>query len=155
MQSCTCPPQPITTFILVRHAEKAGDPPDDPGLTEKGRERAGELVHLLKEAAVDAIYSTPFSRVRQTVDPLSVAKGIPVSEYKAFEPEEIEQMIEAHRGGLIVVAGHSDSIPWTANLLTGQEMYSKWNDEDYDNVLFVDVVEKGKAAKVTWLNYGL
>jgi broad specificity phosphatase PhoE len=154
-QACVHPVQEITTLILVRHAEKADDGTEDSPLTAEGEERATALLNLLKETAVDAIYSTPYKRTRETVAPIAAQKNIQIQEYKAFETKDIEQMIEKHRGGTIVIVGHSDSIPWTADLLTGKEIYSKWRDNDYDNVLVVDVIEKGKTAKVTWLNYGL
>jgi phosphohistidine phosphatase SixA len=155
LQSCAAPPSnEITTFILVRHAEKVDDGSEDPALMPEGEQRAVDLLNLLKETSVDAIYSTPYQRTRLTVAPLATEKKIPVSEYSAFEELEINRMIDEHRGGTIVVAGHSDSVPWTANLLTGKETFPAFESEDYNNILIVDVAEPGKAAKVTWLSFG-
>jgi hypothetical protein len=44
--------------VLVRHAEKAASPADDPGLSQEGRARAEALAAALAEADVDAIVVT-------------------------------------------------------------------------------------------------
>lgn len=143
----------ITTFVLLRHAEKAKDGTDDPDLNPEGVERATRLVQILGKTSIDAIYSTAFKRTRNTVAPLAAAKGLSVQPYESFKPEEIETMLKKHAGGTIVISGHSDNIPWTANLLIGKEEYKDYADSDYKNLLIVSVVEKGKVAKVTWLSY--
>ena len=151
--SCSDAPKKITTFVLLRHAEKGNDGTDDPDLTPEGVERATRLVQILGKTSIDAIYSTAFKRTRNTVAPLAAAKGLSVQPYKSFEAEEIETMLKKHAGGTVVISGHSDNIPWTANLLIGKEEYKDYEDSDYKNFLIVSVVEKGKVAKVTWLSY--
>lgn len=145
--------QQATTFVLVRHAEKGDDGTKDPDLTEKGMARANALASLLKETKVDAIYSTSFKRTRNTVEPLSMAKHIPVQLYEAFKGEEIDRMLKKHTGGLIVVVGHSNNIPWIANYLIGKETYPAFDDQDYDNVLVITVFDEKKRTNVVWLNY--
>jgi len=143
----------ITTFILVRHAEKANDGTNDPDLEEKGIARANHLVDILGKTSVDAIYSTAFKRTRNTVAPLAKAKGIEVAGYEAFKVEEIEKMLKKHAGGTVVICGHSNNIPWIANLLTGKEQYKDFEDSDYKNFIVVSVLKKGKVSNVTWLTY--
>jgi 2,3-bisphosphoglycerate-dependent phosphoglycerate mutase len=143
----------ITTFILLRHAEKANDGTEDPDLKPEGVERAKRITAMLKDIPVDAIYTTNYKRTRNTVAPLAEAKGLPLQQYEAFKPGVIEDMIAKHKGGTIVISGHSNNIPWTANLLVGKEVYKDFTDADYDNMLIVSVVEKGKVANVTWINY--
>lgn len=145
--------QPLTTFILIRHAEKGDDGTKDPDLNAKGVARAESLAALLMETSVDAIYSTAFKRTNNTVVPLSKAKGLSVQKYEAFKGEEIDNMLKKHSGGTVTVVGHSNNIPWIANYLTGKETYKDYEDSDYDNVLIVTVVEKGKTAKVVRLTY--
>lgn len=145
--------QPVTTFILVRHAEKGDDGTKDPGLTEAGMNRAEALVSLLKETKIDAIYSTAFKRTTNTVAPLSRAKSLPVQGYEAFKGDEIDRMLKQHAGGIVMVVGHSNNIPWIANYLIGKETYPSFEDSDYDNVFIVTVVEKGKTASVVRLSY--
>lgn len=144
----------ITTFILIRHAEKAMEQStNDPDLAPAGKKRAQRLADLLNEGEVNAIYSTPFKRTRQTVEPLAVKKGLTILDYEINKEEEIDKMITAHAGGTVVVVGHSNTIPWMANTLLGVQKYHPWEDGDYDNVWVITLVDKGKSAKLVWLNY--
>lgn len=144
--------QTTTTFILVRHAEKGTDDPRDPDLSDAGKQRAQVLANLLKETKVDAIYSTPYKRTKNTVSPLAQAKSIEVGSM-GVKMEEVDAILKKHEGGTIVLAGHSNTIPGIANYLTGTQDYKNFDDSDYDNILIVTVVEKGKNAKVVWLSY--
>jgi broad specificity phosphatase PhoE len=145
--------QTITTVILVRHAEKGTDDPKDPELSEAGKERAQHLAQVLKEIKVDAIYSTPYKRTRNTVTPLAEAKGISVLNYGPSKKEEIDMLLQKFAGGTIVIAGHSNTVPGLANYLTGKTEFQNFDDSDYDNLMVVTVVERGKNAKVVWLTY--
>ena len=145
--------QTITTFILTRHAEKGDDGTKDPELTQAGNDRAQALTKLLKETKVDAIYSTNYKRTQHTVTPLAHAKGLTVIGYEPLKTDEIDQILLKHLGGTIVICGHSNTIPWVANYLMGKEDYKTFDDNDYDNLMIVTVVEKGKTVKVTWLSY--
>lgn len=149
----SCAQAQPTTFILVRHAEKGNDGTKDPDLTEAGNQRAQLLANMLKKTEVEAIYSTAYKRTRNTVTPLATTRGLSVLPYEAFKTDEIDQILKKHTGGTVVLAGHSNNIPWIANYLTGKETYKDFADGDYDNVLIVTVVEKGKNAKVVWLSY--
>jgi 2,3-bisphosphoglycerate-dependent phosphoglycerate mutase len=143
----------ITTFVLLRHAEKGNDDPKDPELKPEGMERAIRLTKMLAKTSVDAIYSTAFKRTRNTVAPLAAVKGLEVQTYEAHKTDEIENMLQKYAGGTIVICGHSNTIPRMANVLIGKEAFKDYDDSDYDNFLIISVVEKGKVAKVTWLSY--
>ena len=56
---------PITIFI-VRHAEKADEPRQDPPLSEKGIRRAAELTRLLSASDIKAVYTSQFQRTKLT-----------------------------------------------------------------------------------------
>ena len=145
--------QTATMFILVRHAEKGDDGTKDPDLTEAGNTRANKLASILKKSEIDAIYSTAYKRTRNTVAPLATSKEISVADYEAFKTEAIDGMLKKHQGGTVVIAGHSNNIPWIANYLTGKEIYKDFADTEYENLLIVTVIEKGKNTKVVWLSY--
>src|SRR5688572_27557963 len=106
--ACAQKDQSITTFILLRHAEKGNDGTDDPNLTPEGLERSNRIVAMLKNTAVDAVYSTHYKRAKNTIAPLAQSKGLQVLSYEAHQPEVIEAMIKKHQGGTIVVCGHSN-----------------------------------------------
>jgi len=143
----------ITTFILVRHAEKVVDGTKDPELKPEGIERAKQLAAILRETKVDAIYSTDFKRTKNTVLPYATAKNLSVNVYEAFKETEIENMLKKHAGGTVLVSGHSNNIPWIANRLLGKEEYGDFADDDYGNILIISVVEKGNVVKITHLRY--
>jgi broad specificity phosphatase PhoE len=143
--------QSITTFIIVRHAEKAIDDPKDPNLSEAGLIRAQSLAKLLAATKVDAVYSTPYKRTRNTVAPMATAKGFEVQEYNKIE--EMDGILKKYKGATVVVCGHSNTVPAIANYLIGKDSYHQFEDNDYGNILVVSVVEKGKNTNVVWLNY--
>ena len=63
--------EPVTTVIVVRHAEKAAEPAADPPLTAEGIARAEVLSKLLSTMPVTAILSTDYVRTRSTAAPLA------------------------------------------------------------------------------------
>jgi broad specificity phosphatase PhoE len=142
----------ITTFILVRHAEKIMDGSADPGLTEAGKNRATLLANLLKKTKVDAIYSTRFKRTENTVAPLALLHGQAVQYYEGGKMQEVDAMLAAHQGGTIVICGHSNTTPAIINYLTGHKEEFKNFDADYGNLVIVSRQEK--EGKVTWMRYG-
>jgi len=146
--------QEATTFILIRHAEKANDGTKDPDLTDAGKARALALAKVLKEVKIDAIYSTGYKRTQQTVTPLATGKNLTILQYDAMKADAVDEMLKKFPGGTIVVSGHSNTTPWMANYLLGKEkeQLKDFDDSDYDNILIVNVIEKGKA-KITWLTY--
>ncbi|NJM25445.1 MAG: histidine phosphatase family protein [Bacteroidia bacterium] len=149
-----CAQNTLTTFILIRHAEKGDDGTRDPDLNAQGMERAKLVASMLEGTQVDAIYSTPYKRTTHTVTPLAVAKKLEVKSYDPLKADPIQTMLAAHRGGTIVVCGHSNTIPWTANLLTGTNDMQQYDDNAYNILLVVSVYEMGKVAKVTRLHFG-
>lgn len=143
----------VTTFILVRHAEKGNDGTDDPDLKPEGTERAKRLSSLLKNTSIDAVYSTRYKRTKNTVTPLALEKKLEIQIYETVTPDLIDGLINKHNGKTILIGGHSNTVPQLANLLTGKEEYKTFPDTEYGNIFIVSVVESGKVAKVTVLNY--
>lgn len=145
--------QQVTTFILVRHAEKAQDGSKDPSLSEEGNARAKRLDDLLNRTNIDAIYTTAYKRTRSTVEPIAQTKGVSILEYEPQRESAIDAMLKDHAGKTILVTGHSNTIPEIANWLTGTKQFKDFEDTDYGNVIIVSLVSKGTGAKVTWLRY--
>lgn len=144
---------PITTFVLLRHAEKATDGTKDPDLTEVGKKRAESLLKLLVSAKIDAVYSTNFKRTKNTVAPLAHAHSLSILSYDGSKMEEIDTILAKFNGSTIVLSGHSNTTPAIINYLTGtKDEFKTFDDGDYGNLVIVSVVRKGEA-KVTWLRY--
>lgn len=145
---------PITTFILVRHAEKnLNQSAHDPDLSAIGKERAAKLAEMLKQTQIDAVYSTEFIRTRQTVERIAQLRSLPVVSYQATVKEDLDIMLQKHKGQTIVVSGHSNTIPHVINYLIGEEKYKPFSDDEYGNIIVVSLTERGKNTKVVWLKY--
>ena len=148
----------LTTFILIRHAEKEGQNTmttgnKDPKLSAEGLKRAEKLVALFAKSEIGAIYSTPFIRTKSTVEPLAQSKSLTVLEYEPNKLELIDKMRDDHAGKTIVVCGHSNTIPKIANHLTRSEKIKDFDDSDYGNILIVTVSSHQKNSTVTWVTY--
>ncbi len=113
---------------LVRHAH-AGQRTQDGRdiyrpLSPEGRERAAELVEIFTDRPVDLIMASPASRCVQTLEPLSEARGMAVTEcQELWEGSSIAEAIgalEAANGDTVVACSHGDIIPGLIDTLAGQ-----------------------------------
>jgi phosphohistidine phosphatase SixA len=144
--------QATTTVVLVRHAEKmvVGD---DPGLTDLGAGRARALVRVLNGVEVSAIYASQFRRTQDTVAPLGRAKELEVTVMDARAPEVlIERIMSQDYGNVVVVAGHSNTVPDLIARL-GAEGVPELSESDYDD-LFIVVIPWFGEVSMTRLAYG-
>jgi broad specificity phosphatase PhoE len=148
-----CYAQQVTTFILVRHAEKATEGGSDPELKPEGVKRAESFAALFAKASIDAVYSTNYKRTRNTITPLAQAKDLTVNTYSSMKAMDLENLLTKHAGGTIVIAGHSNTIPEIANALVGERKFEQFADDDYGNILIISVQQVGRDAKVLWLRY--
>lgn len=145
--------RPVTTVILVRHAEKKIEPQNpDPDLTPEGFERAQEIARVFGESGINAIYATQYKRTQQTVKPLSDRTGVPVTLLDSKQTDELVKRVQTTlRGQTIFVAGHNNSVPAIASALSG-ENFSTIPETEYDNLFIVTVYRFGRA-KVLKLKY--
>jgi 2,3-bisphosphoglycerate-dependent phosphoglycerate mutase len=146
--------RPMTTVILVRHAEKNIEPNNqDPDLAPAGLERAQEIARVFGEAGINAIYATQYKRTQQTVKPLADHTGVAVNLLDANQSDELINRIHtAHRGQTIFVAGHNNTVPAIVSTLSG-ETFPLIPESQYDNLYIVTIYRFGKA-KVLKLKYG-
>ena len=108
----------VATYLLVRHAEKDTRVADDPPLTDAGLERAERLATGLRGARLDAIYSSPYRRTRQTAAPVAREHGLPVLEYAPGDAVAFAARLHAERPrGTVLVVGHSNTLPPLARAL--------------------------------------
>lgn len=144
--------QQTTTFIFVRHAEKADDGTEDPPLNEIGKERAKALANHLKETNITAIYSTPYKRTMQTVQPIAEARELKIKMYDPADSSALDKIMEAEADGTVLIAGHSNTTPMLVNQLIGQKKYEQLDESDYNNIFIVtaDEVGKGVVVKLTF-----
>ena len=146
--------RPVTTVILVRHAEKKIEPNNpDPDLSPEGVERAQEIARVFCDSGINAIYATQFKRTQQTVKPLADHTTVPVTLLDANQTDQLVEQIQTNlRGQTIFVAGHNNTVPAIISTLTG-ESYPLIPESEYDNLFVVTIYRFGKA-KVVKLKYG-
>ena len=146
--------RPITTVIVVRHAEKNIEPANpDPDLSPAGQVRAQEIARIFGDAGVQAIYATQYKRTQQTVAPLASRLGLSVTAVDAKQSAELtRRILSNNRGQTVFVAGHNNTTPEIVNLLSG-ENYPQIPESEYDNMFVVLIYRFGKA-KVLKVKYG-
>lgn len=144
--------QKITTFILVRHAEKASDG-KDPELSQAGAERAQRLAALLKNSKISALYSTKYKRTQNTISPISKEKNLTINDYESMTIDALQKIVNENVGGTVLVAGHSNTVPQMANTLLGKNEFQNFPDTEYGTILVISVLEVGKVTSVLRLNF--
>lgn len=154
----------VTTVFLVRHAEKAANPPDDPPLLEAGNIRSQVLANILRKAGIKAIYTSQFLRTKQTAEPLAKHLGIASTtlpiKMSASNPREVSQEsikeitenVYKKAGESALIVGHSNTVPEVIRALGG-DVVPTIDDKEFDDLFVVIIYAKGKA-KVTHLKYG-
>ena len=134
-------PAEITTFYLIRHAEKdRSDPQDiDPELNQSGLGRAMHWAEILNEVSLDAIYTTDYERTTMTAAPAAVKQNITVQYYDPGSMD-LELFKRENLGKNVLVVGHSNSTPALANDLLGQYRYSDMDDSDNGSLFIVQII---------------
>jgi phosphohistidine phosphatase SixA len=154
----------VITVFLARHAEKEATPPEDPPLTEAGKERSQTLMRTLASAGIKTIYTSQFLRTRQTAEPLAKRLGIEVTALQikmdANNPrkisdqsyDEVVTRVYERAGESVLIVGHSNTLSEIIKRLGGDVMPSV-DDKEFDDLFVVTIYAKGKA-KVLRLKYG-
>ncbi len=150
--------QATTTIIFVRHAEKALQPADDPGLSQAGKLRATELARQLVYAdvvaGVDAIYSTSYRRTEETVQPVATALNLPITPYDAANTETVmDEIVRQHKGRIVLVVGHSNTVPALIGNMGASKKVPQIDENEYDNIYIVSIPWFGKTKTIR-LRYG-
>lgn len=150
--------QATTTIIFVRHAEKLTSVADNPPLNDAGRMRVAELTRQLAGAdviaGVDAIYSTPFKRTQETVKPLADELELPINIYDASDTEDVlEGILKDHKGKVILVVGHSNTLPVLIRNLGAHQSVPAIHENEYDNIYIIAIPWFGKTKTIR-LRYG-
>jgi len=142
----------ITTILLIRHAEKATTPPNDPPLTPAGQVRANELIHVAVKAGVKAVFRTSLLRSLQTVQPLATHLNIPITIYSDYAGLK-NKVLSNYAGGVVLVAGHADTLQTITTAFGGDGSKCTVTGNEFDN-LCVITIYKAEKANVINLQYG-
>ena len=150
------PDDSATVVLLVRHAEKAAQPGDDPPLTQEGQRRAEALAGVVKDAHPTAIITTQLRRTVETAQPSATATGVTpevVAVSSATTQQnaaEVAAAVRKHAGKTVLVVGHGNTVPLIVAALGGPKLPDIC-ESVYDK-LFVLVL--GKEARLVQSRYG-
>lgn len=145
-------PRPTVVYV-VRHAEKLDPSARDSPLSAEGMERAEALALTLVKSGVQAIYATTLLRTQQTVAPLAERKDLtPVLLDPGATEELVRRIRTEHEGQVVLVAGHSNTVPGIVRALSGADI-DGIPEERYDR-LFKVTLAADAAATVEELRYG-
>ena len=139
-----------TTVFVMRHAEKALTPPDDPPLSPTGEARATALAEQFGRApkglGIDCIFVSEFRRTQDTVRPLANRLGIPMIVVPAADPALVaKRALREYRGGRVLIVGHSNTVPAIVEELSGDEV-PEMDDSEFGVVYMVAVPRFSRAA---------
>jgi broad specificity phosphatase PhoE len=132
-----------TTIIVIRHAEKDLEQNlADPPLSAAGVARAALLAQMFGDAKaighLDAIFVTPALRNRLTAAPLAV---VPSEDPKGAAYRALHE----HRGGRVLIVGHSDTVPKIVTALSGNPQVPEMGDQEYGTMYIVTIPRVGRA----------
>ena len=142
-----------STVILVRHAERAAEPPRDPVLSELGAVRARDLAAALRDAGITSIITTQLARTQLTAKPIAdavavapivVAAGGPLA---AHVDSVAAAVLRREPGEVVLVVGHSNTIPGLANLIAKKEIFRPLLESEY-GVIWVIRMKKGVLTRL-------
>jgi ribosomal protein L12E/L44/L45/RPP1/RPP2 len=146
--------------ILVRHAEKETDPAKlkgvadrDVPLNEAGIERAKALAEHLKDAKIDAVYTSFAKRTQETAAPLAkAAEKRPV----VIGRDSIAKLGERNKDDVVLIVAHSGGalgVPQMIDQITGRKNGIKIEEAEFDR-MFVLILRKDGSWSVISSKYG-
>ena len=138
-------------IFLVRHAEQSVET-DDPELTEAGKQRAKRLASLLKDAAINVIYTTERKRAIQTAEPAEKLLNIARKQLALRDLDGlVAQLRNQHTHDRVLVVSHHLALPRLIKAL-GHSAEVTIQLNEYDN-LFVLIPNNEGSPMVLRLRY--
>ena len=136
--------------FVVRHAERADTGTQrqtDPPLSVAGEARAQKLAAMLADAGVKDIFATELKRTQDTSKPLVIKTGVAVEQVAATDTALLIAKIKSHPNDVVLVVGHSNTLPAILRALAGVDVAIA--DNEYDN-LFVVVPATGTMTRIRY-----
>ena len=147
------PENDCSTFYLIRHAEKVrtNKSDRDPALNEKGILRALNWKEYFIDKDISKIYSTNYKRTLETVKPIQEAIGLATILYS---PSNIDykNFISSNKGEIVLVVGHSNTIPNFVNELINDQVYAQIDDLNNSNLYIVNLCGSSVSHRLIKVN---
>jgi 2,3-bisphosphoglycerate-dependent phosphoglycerate mutase len=142
-----------STFYLIRHAEKVrtNKSDRDPALNEKGIIRALNWKEYFIDKDISKIYSTNYKRTLETVKPIEEEIGLTAILYS---PSNIDykDFISSNEGEVVLVVGHSNTIPNFVNELINNQVYTQIDDMNNSNLYIVNMCDSKVSHNLIEVN---
>src|SRR5262245_5458461 len=146
---------PAVTFaqkmvFVVRHAERADagmQAQTDPPLSAAGETRAQKLAAMLADAGVKDIFATELQRTQDTANTGAMKTGVAVAQVGSKDTALLIAKIKSHPNEVVLVVGHSNTLPAILKALVGVDVTIA--DNEYDN-LFVVVPATGTMTRIRY-----
>ena len=141
------------TIYLIRHAEKdlLSDNQIDPPLTKCGVKRSGFFKDLFKETEIEKIYSTNYSRTKNTAMPTALSKTIDIQYYDSSDLKSFSELLINSKQNSLVV-GHSNTTPVLAGLLT-EQLIGPFDESIYNRVYKIVITKNKKKLFMIETNF--
>ena len=147
------PEDDCSTFYLIRHAEKVrtNKSDRDPALNEKGIIRALNWKDYFIDKDISKIYSTNYKRTIETVKPIQEATGLATILYS---PSSIDykDFISSNKGEIVLIVGHSNTIPNFVNELINDQVYAQIDDLNNSNLYIVSLCDSSISHRLIKVN---
>lgn len=135
-------------IFAVRHAEKQSSDKDTP-LSDLGKSRAECLGQTLKDAHITAVFTTQYTRTKQTAEPTAREANVKPTALDASSNDEVvKQARAAAQSGNVLIVGHSNTVPDIVAALGAPKPTIA--DDAYD-LLFI--VDESSPQRLTILHY--
>ncbi|NQU87970.1 MAG: histidine phosphatase family protein [Mariniphaga sp.] len=142
---------PVSTYYLIRHAEKVKSENPDPVLHTDGIARAENWAEIFRNVSFDAIYSTNYIRTKETVKPTANKQNIELTIYHPININYGEFKTHTH-GKTVLVVGHSNTIPAFVNKLINADKYEMIEENNNSNLYIVQIAGNVVTDQVLYLN---
>jgi len=142
--------QSETTIYFIRHAEKADSSPN-PELSEEGIKRSVRWTKLFEKIHIDVFYTTLTRRTQMTCSTVATSKQKDILFYD-HNKFTVQEIFAKHSGKIILVVGHSNTIPQQINAFLGEEIYQQIDENEFGNLYTVTVKGDRIEHKLTHHN---
>ena len=114
----------------------------------------GIFANYQRRAGVDAIYVTPYRRTQETARPIADKLDLPINVYDVANTEMVlETILKKHKGKIVLVIGHSNTIPVLIANLGASKKVPEIAENEYDNIYIISIPWFGKTKTIR-LRYG-
>ena len=105
-------------------------------------------------AGIDAVYATAYNRTQDTAKPIADALDLPINTYDGADTETVlETILKNHKGKIILVVGHSNTVPQLIFNLGASKNVPVIDENEYDNIYIISIPWFGKTKTIR-LRYG-